>query len=474
MINKAIHKNVYRGEKGIFDFINPENHYTPLVELPESLNPFKKEKINIFVKLSWFNALLNIKLIPSYWMIKTAREKDYLNEVKKLIEASSGNTAYSLKILSKYFGIQNFIALVSYRVAEGKRKILDLLGIKYKIRKEDICPDPADPKSSINIAKSFRNKKGWYNLGQYDNPANWEGHYHITAKQTYEQLDGDIDIISVGLGTTGTLIGISKFFKDIDKKVIIVGVIREKNNLVPGVRTLNLLKEVQFKWQEYLDYKIFVGSEESYLLSLKLIREGLFVGPSSGFAFAGLLKFIKENFSILEEIRNHKGYVNCVFISPDTFLPYVDDYFKVINVKDIKEINLLDILNLKLSKNIIDNNEDKLSLTCDELLKILTNKKENYVLIDIRNKYRFEDAHIPGSLNIEYSQFLKKYTNFLEKFKNEKIILICDYDVKSAMLVNFLNKRFNNSIQIFYLEGGISEWSIKNYPRQGMICEYNK
>lgn len=71
--------------------------------------------------------------------------------------------------------------------------------------------------------------------------------------------------------------------------------LEKKNNLVPGVRTLNLLKQIDFDWKNFLDYPIFIGSKESYLWSLKLIRGGLICGPSTGFVFAGLIKFIKEN-----------------------------------------------------------------------------------------------------------------------------------------------------------------------------------
>ena len=441
-------KNFYKGENAIFDFINPENYYTPLIELPSLINPFRNKKINIFVKLSWFNPLFNIKVLPAYWMLKKAREDGIFNKKYKLIEASSGNMAYALKILSKYFGVKDFKALVSDKVTPGKRKILDIFGIKYKIQHEDICPDPKDPKSSINIAKSFRKRKNWYNLGQYDNPNNYLGHYYLTGKQIWDQLSGDIDIVSVGLGTTGTLIGVSKYLKEKNESIKIIGVIREKNNLIPGVRTINLLKEINFDWEKYLDYKIFVGGHDSYLWSLKLIREGLFCGPSSGFALFGLIKFIRENKDLIKKMLTFKNYLNCVFIAPDTFLPYIFEYFDVL---EIKEEN---------SKNF--------GIDSEKLFKILKKDKKDIFLIDIRDKFKFKDAHIPKSINVEYYNLLK---NFKKKLKNinKKIILICDYEIKSKMIANFLRNQLNKN-NIFYLKGGISQWSIKNYPREGNIC----
>lgn len=71
-------------------------------------------------------------------------------------------------------------------------------------------------------------EKNWHNLGQYDNPNNYLGHYNLTGKQLWHQLNGDIDMVSIGLGTTGTLIGVSKYLKEKDKNIKIIGVVREK------------------------------------------------------------------------------------------------------------------------------------------------------------------------------------------------------------------------------------------------------
>lgn len=458
-------KNFFRGKNAIFDFINPENHYTPLVEINERINELKEKGVNIFAKLSWFNPLLNIKAIPAYWMLKRAKEDGKLDGVKNLIEASSGNMAYSIKILSSYFGIKNFIALVSNQVTDGKRKLMDLMGIRYKIRQEDICPDPDDPNSSINVAKRFRNKKGWNNLGQYDNENNYWGHYNITAKQIYDQLEGDIDIISIGLGTTGTLIGVSKYLKERIKNLTVIGVIRHKNNLVPGVRTLNLLKQISFKWEEYVDYKIFMDTKSSYYYSLLLIREGLFCGPSSGFALAGLINFLKNNLDKFKYILDKKGYINCVFISPDTFLPYIDNYFEVLKL-DKENSTIIEEQNLDIEsfKN------EELAIPADRLNEIINSEeKKDWLIIDIRNEVRFKDAHLEGSINIPYKHL--KEDNRFDIFNSSKknIVLVCDYGVKAEFLAGYLKKKYPH-VNFYYLEGGISEWSIRNYPRKGNVC----
>lgn len=72
-----------------------------------------------------------------------------------------------------------------------------------------------------------------------------------------------------------------------------------------------------------------------------------------------------------------------------------------------------------------------------KLVKILENDKNDFVLVDIRNKYSFQDAHIPKSINIKYRDLLKNYKTKLKKFINHKIILICDYDIKAKCLLIF-------------------------------------
>ena len=98
--------NVFSGQRSLFSYLTPGSlGLTPLVELPPILNPFARDKVRIFVKLTQFLPLANIKSLPSYLMLRNLRAKN----VRNLVEYSSGNTVLSLTILSKHFGIPTII-----------------------------------------------------------------------------------------------------------------------------------------------------------------------------------------------------------------------------------------------------------------------------------------------------------------------------------------------------------------------------
>jgi cysteine synthase A len=181
-----------------------------------------------------------------------------LSTVHTLIESSSGNTALSLAVIARLLGIPTTKALVSHEITPGKRKVLQLFGVEMIVHQEAICPNPNDPSSSIYQAKTYGKQPGRINPGQYDNPKNPEAHYTITGPQIYEQLQGDIQLFCAGLGTTGTMVGTTKFLKEQNSHLQTVGVVRKPNNPVPGPRTQHLLRQIAFQREHYVDTLVAV------------------------------------------------------------------------------------------------------------------------------------------------------------------------------------------------------------------------
>jgi cysteine synthase A len=92
-------KTVFSGENGIKEYLNPSSHCTPIVELPSHLNPYRKDGVRIFLKLTSHLPLMNIKSIPIFHML----EQTDLSNTHTVVENSSGNTAYSLAVLARLF-----------------------------------------------------------------------------------------------------------------------------------------------------------------------------------------------------------------------------------------------------------------------------------------------------------------------------------------------------------------------------------
>lgn len=339
--------NFFSGKNALFDFFNPDkNAPLPLIEIPNHLNPFYKEGVRIYAKMLNMLPLSNIKSLPALSMLQQAKRVGNLEGVDKLIENSSGNTVLSLAVLGRLFGISRTKAFVSHEISPGKLKLLRLFNVEALVNEEPICPDPSDKESGIYKAQKIGNKSGWFNAGQYENEENPKSHEKWTAKQIWEQLGGDIQLFCAGLGTTGTMVGCSKFFKKRNKFIKTVGVIRSPNNPVPGVRTRGLLNMIAFDWKKYTDCFEEIGTKESFEKSLDLIRSGLVVGPSSGFALAGLLKNIQslKEQKKLDELKNKSGKINSVFICCDSPFPYLDDYFIYLDKNNFPKIVNEDLL----------------------------------------------------------------------------------------------------------------------------------
>lgn len=322
-----IKNEYYSGTNGVAEYLRPSaSRMIPLVELPAALNPYlESHGIHIDAKLMNTLPLLNVKSLPAWRMLSSATDV----AGKELVEASSGNTVMSLGLLAPHFGVTSVTAIASPDVSEGKLALLRLAGVNVRLVKGPICPDPNDPDGAITVARREGSQPGFVNLGQYDSDANPAAHKEITGPQLFEQLGDRLGLFCAGLGTTGTLTGTADYLRTQLPDLRVAGVVRRPNNAVPGVRTVNGLQEVSFDWRaELTEPLVEVSEKEAYHASLQLIRQGLLAGPSAGFALAGLLRHLKrmEDLGELDALRGK----HAVFICPDSPLPYVNEYERVL------------------------------------------------------------------------------------------------------------------------------------------------
>ncbi|HEU5121708.1 MAG TPA: pyridoxal-phosphate dependent enzyme, partial [Candidatus Saccharimonadales bacterium] len=180
-----MNKEFYNGTDGIARYLRPERKkYIPLVELPASLNPYlEKYDIHIDAKLMNTLPLGNVKSLPAWSMLESQDEVKNL----ELVEASSGNTVFSLGMVAPLFGAKRVTAIASPDVSEGKLMLLKLAGVHVKLIEGPICPNPNDPDGAIAVARRDGAKPGAANLGQYDNDANPQAHETITGPQLHDQ-----------------------------------------------------------------------------------------------------------------------------------------------------------------------------------------------------------------------------------------------------------------------------------------------
>lgn len=481
-----IRLNIFKGKHAVRNFLNPEkNPMIPLVELPDHCNPFAKDGVRVFAKLMNMLPLANVKSLPALNMLLEAEETEELKNVHTLIENSSGNTVFSLATIAKLFGIETTKAIVSHEVTWGKLQLLRLFGTEIIVNEEPICPDPNDKKSGIYKAKGKGQAKGWFNPGQYDNEANPRAHSKWTAPQIWKQTEGKISVFCTGVGTTGTIVGIGNYLKKKSKKITVIGVARSPNNPVPGVRTPNLLREIAFDWQKVTDHLEEIGTKESFEESLRLCRAGLMVGPSSGFALAGLFSFLSKQKAAgsLSNLKGKDGKIIAVFVCPDGPLPYLNEYFEYLD-----ETNFPSIENEQLLINRPKRKKEKkvklqsfagreinaenayrilFDYSAKELWSLINKNKnvllpENIRLLDVRTLEEYQHAHLPCSENIDHTEVLQNISVLSKKWKGKKVITICRSGRRSMLVAELLHQ---NGVDAFSVQGGMIEWSLLNLPR---------
>lgn len=455
-----MNKRVYSGLTAIKDYLRPDaEEYSPLVELPPELNPYyEKYGIHVYVKLLNTLPLANVKSLPAWNLLNDAKEN---LEGKTVVESSSGNTVFSLGILSNVFDIRKVKAIASRDVTQGKLNLLRIAGIDVQLIDGPLCPSPDDPKSSIAIARKLGKAPGWYNPGQYDNDANPEAHRIYTGPQIHSQLGGRVDMFVAGLGTTGTLVGTSDYLRSVDRDTKIIGVVRAPNNAVPGVRTTNGLDEVAFHWKENItDALVTVNEQDSYKNALKLIRHGLLVGPSAGFAYTGVLRQLErmERDGLVDEVAGG----NVVFIAPDSMFPYVDEYLAILDAKHFGKIDD------QATGSFLSEATNELGgigeLSVEDVYEDYDRRgndliSQHYTLVDVRDEQEYQDHHLPGSVCIPFESLEARIDEIQSK---RSVVFVCrrgTVSLRAALLAK------QNNLEAYSMLGGTTEWSAKGLPR---------
>lgn len=336
-------KRVFEGEKAIASYLTPGTlGPTPVVELPASLNPFTKDKVRIFIKLVQFVPLSNIKSLPAHVMLKNI-PAEKLSKIKNLVEYSSGNTVLALTILAKHFGIKKVHAIITPDVPEHKKRLLRLVGTNLLISHGPPSPGVFDKLGGIHDAKMLGKKTGWYNLNQYINSGNPSASRDFVGKELWVQLGKKLSIFTSSIGTAGTILGSSSYLKKKKSKLNVVGVAIKTGSSIPGPRGEVAIHKLGLPWKNIVDEVVAIDTKSAFEKSMDLVRAGLFVGPSTGMQFAGLLSKLREykKNKKLAKFRNQDGEVVCCFLACDTMFPYIDDYFDILPGKHFPKVKNL-------------------------------------------------------------------------------------------------------------------------------------
>ena len=247
---------------------------TPLVEITKIIN---KPKIKVYGKLEGHNPGGSVKDRAAYNMIKCALDRGDLKKGIKLVEATSGNTGIALAMISAQFSIAITLIMPESATTERVQTM--------KAYGADVILTPAEKtiEYSREYAQYLVDQGGYLNLNQFANPDNWGAHYKTTGPEIWRDTNQEITHFVSSMGTTGTIMGTSRYLKEQNEQIQIIGVQPVDGSRIPGIRRWSPEFLPKIYDPERVDWIIDVSRDDSLGMMRRLaMEEGIFAGMSSG------------------------------------------------------------------------------------------------------------------------------------------------------------------------------------------------
>jgi len=286
---------------------------TPMVRI-NKLNP--NPDVNIFAKLEGFNPSGSIKDRIAVKMISDAEKDGRLRPGQTIIEPTSGNTGIGLAIIGIVKGYPVEIVM-SEAVSMERRKIIRSLGGKVILTPAEEGTDGA-----IRLARKMveDNPGKYYMPDQFANAANYLAHYETTALEIWQQTGGEIDYLVCALGTSGTIMGLSRFLKNMKPSIKIVCAQPVKGHYIQGLKNMEEAIVPDIYDPSEIDIQELIESEDAIEMARNLIKqEGIFAGMSSGAAMLAAARTAEKidsgNIVVLFPDRAEK-YISTVMFAP--------------------------------------------------------------------------------------------------------------------------------------------------------------
>ncbi|NUQ24258.1 MAG: cysteine synthase CysM [Saprospiraceae bacterium] len=269
---------------------------TPLVEIRQVI---KQPGMSVFGKLEGNNPGGSVKDRAAYGMIKGALDRGDIRPGTRLIEATSGNTGIALAMIARMFGLDITLIMPDNSTLE-RVQTMEAYGA-------EVILTPAAA-GGIEYSRQYADelvaKGGYFMLNQFVNPDNWGMHYRTTGPEIWRDTQGKVTHFVSSMGTTGTIMGVSRYLKEQNPAIQIVGVQPTDGSSIPGIRRWSPEYLPKIFDPQRVDRVIDVSQQEATTMMRRLAKEdAVFAGMSSGGAVAAAAKLAQE----LEE-----GLIVCI------------------------------------------------------------------------------------------------------------------------------------------------------------------
>lgn len=282
---------------------------TPLVELEHiPTNP----KVKIFCKMEGQNPGGSVKDRAAYNMLRSALDRGDIKKGDKLVEATSGNTGIALAMVAKVLGLEMTLIMPDNST---KERVLSMEAYGARVI---LTPAAKTIEYSRVLAEQMRDEEGYFMLNQFGNPDNYLAHYKTTGPEIWKDTEGKVTHFVSAMGTTGTIMGVSRYLKEMNPRVQIVGTQPTDGSSIPGIRRWSPEFLPEIFERERVDRVIDVSQQQATEMTRRMAKEeGILAGMSSGGALHAAIELSKQ----LEE-----GLIVCItcdrgdrYLSSDLF-----------------------------------------------------------------------------------------------------------------------------------------------------------
>lgn len=259
---------------------------TPLFEYQRIHN---NPKVKLFGKLEGNNPGGSVKDRAAYGMIQGALDRSDIKVGDHLVEATSGNTGIALAMIASILGVNMTLIMPDSATRE---RVLSMEAYGAKVI---LTPSAKTIEYSRTLAQEMADSGDYHMLNQFGNPDNYKMHYRTTGPEIWEGTEGKITHFVSAMGTTGTIMGVSRFLKEQNPDIQIVGTQPTDGSKIPGIRRWSPEFLPKIYEPSRVDRIIDVSQEDATAMTRRLAKEeGVLAGMSSGGASVAAQKIASE------------------------------------------------------------------------------------------------------------------------------------------------------------------------------------
>lgn len=259
---------------------------TPLIDLEHiPTNP----KVKILCKLEGQNPGGSVKDRAAYNMLRSALDRGEIKKGDKLVEATSGNTGIALAMVAKVLGLDMTLIMPDNST---KERVLSMEAYGARVI---LTPAAKTIEYSRTLAEEMNAKEGYFMLNQFANPDNYWAHYKTTGPEIWRDTQGKVTHFVSAMGTTGTIMGVSRYLKEKNPAIQIVGTQPTDGSSIPGIRRWSPEFLPAIFEKERVDRVIDVSQDQATEMTRRMAKEeGILAGMSSGGALHAAIELSKE------------------------------------------------------------------------------------------------------------------------------------------------------------------------------------